>query len=255
MGDASDNIPGVKGIGEKTAVNLVARYGSIEKIYDSLAGIEGAAAKKLSAGRDDAFLSKRLAALRDDAPLGLKSLEGIKITLNRAAAAQDYLDAHKALVGAARYRTLSGTIAATTLSERVSAMKTFKDAQAALAILDDPAATAALDPKQVSEARNAVLNNAAIFLSKEQGLAEAIAFAEQSLAKYGRNPALERNLSAFKQNRVAALHNNFARLWNSGKKDEARAFLQDALAEFPDNATLQNDWRVIQQSASGQRRR
>ena len=66
LGDASDNVPGVKGIGEKTAVTLLQEYVSVDGIYrhlDSLAkGLRG----KLEAGREDAELSKRLVTLKDD---------------------------------------------------------------------------------------------------------------------------------------------------------------------------------------------
>ena len=71
MGDASDNIPGVKGIGEKTAMDLMHRFGSLEGVY---AGLEDPAVKpavrqKLADGREMAELSFRLAAIRRDAPL------------------------------------------------------------------------------------------------------------------------------------------------------------------------------------------
>ena len=67
MGDSSDNIPGVAGIGEKTALELIKRFGSIEALYDNIEDIEKPAAKaKLAAGKDMAFLSKRLATIKRD---------------------------------------------------------------------------------------------------------------------------------------------------------------------------------------------
>lgn len=71
MGDSSDNIPGVPGIGEKTALSLIANNGSIETIYENLAGCgaKGAALKKLEDGRDLAFLSKQLATIDTHAPV------------------------------------------------------------------------------------------------------------------------------------------------------------------------------------------
>jgi DNA polymerase-1 len=68
-GDKSDNIPGVKGIGEKTAVQLLDSYGSLDKIYQSLDEIKGAARKKLEAGKEDADKSKFLAKIVEDVPL------------------------------------------------------------------------------------------------------------------------------------------------------------------------------------------
>ena len=71
MGDASDNIPGVKGIGEKTAMDLIQRYESIEAIYAGLDSLEAkpAVLKKLAEGEDMARLSYDLATIRTDAPV------------------------------------------------------------------------------------------------------------------------------------------------------------------------------------------
>ena len=71
MGDASDNIPGVKGIGEKTAMDLIQRYGSVAAIYADLDAVEAkpAVLKKLKEGADQAKMSYDLATIRTDAPL------------------------------------------------------------------------------------------------------------------------------------------------------------------------------------------
>lgn len=68
-GDSSDNIPGVRGIGEKTAVSLLTTYGSLANIYASLEEIKGATRKKLEEGRDDAMRSQYLAQIHLDVPL------------------------------------------------------------------------------------------------------------------------------------------------------------------------------------------
>ncbi len=68
-GDKSDNIPGVKGIGEKTAVQLLDTYGTLDKVYQSLDEIKGATHKKLEAGKEDADKSKFLAKIVEDVPL------------------------------------------------------------------------------------------------------------------------------------------------------------------------------------------
>lgn len=77
-GDKSDNIPGVKGIGEKTAVQLLNTYGSLEQIYASLSEIKGATQKKLEAGKEDAEKSRYLAAIILDVPLNV-DLEDCKL--------------------------------------------------------------------------------------------------------------------------------------------------------------------------------
>ncbi len=73
MGDASDNVPGVSGVGEKGARELVATHGSLEGIYASLAseaaGIKGRRRELLEAGRENAFLSRELVTVRRDAPV------------------------------------------------------------------------------------------------------------------------------------------------------------------------------------------
>jgi len=70
-GDSSDNIPGVRGIGEKTAVQLLTTYGSLEQIYASLDQIKGATQKKLIEGRDDAMRSQYLAQIHLDVPIAV----------------------------------------------------------------------------------------------------------------------------------------------------------------------------------------
>lgn len=71
MGDPSDNIPGVKGIGEKTAASLIEQHHSIEYIYDNLdsTGIKGKMLEKLINGRDMAFLSKTLSEINVNVPI------------------------------------------------------------------------------------------------------------------------------------------------------------------------------------------
>ncbi|MBW4676894.1 MAG: DNA polymerase I [Desmonostoc geniculatum HA4340-LM1] len=77
-GDKSDNIPGVKGIGEKTAVQLLNTYGSLDNIYAALDEIPGANQKKLAAGKEDAQKSRYLATIVLDVPLEL-DLEDCKL--------------------------------------------------------------------------------------------------------------------------------------------------------------------------------
>jgi DNA polymerase I len=71
MGDSSDNIPGVKGIGEKGATNLLTAYGSLDEIYANLDSITGAIHQKLAEGRTSAYMSHELARIRTDVPLSL----------------------------------------------------------------------------------------------------------------------------------------------------------------------------------------
>lgn len=70
-GDGSDNIPGVPGIGEKTALELLRTYKSLDGIYDNLWNIKESVRKKLEAGKESALMSKQVAQLFDDAPIEL----------------------------------------------------------------------------------------------------------------------------------------------------------------------------------------
>ena len=76
-GDPSDNIPGVKGIGEKTAVELLKKYGSIENIYKNLSEIKSAVHDKLKRDKAQAILSKRLATIVRNVPVKLDLLQAM----------------------------------------------------------------------------------------------------------------------------------------------------------------------------------
>ena len=68
-GDKSDCIPGVKGIGDKTAVKLLSEYGTLSQVYENLEQIKGATRKKLDAGKEDALHSQFLAQIKIDSPI------------------------------------------------------------------------------------------------------------------------------------------------------------------------------------------
>ena len=73
-GDASDNIPGVPGIGEKTAAKLLNDYQTLDGIYEHISDITGSTKTKLEAGKDSAYLSKKLAKIMFDAPIKLNTI-------------------------------------------------------------------------------------------------------------------------------------------------------------------------------------
>ncbi len=78
MGDTSDNIPGVRGIGEKTALKLLQEYDSIENIYVHIEELKGSIKEKLINEKDKAFMSKSLATIYKEVPIN-KSLDDVKI--------------------------------------------------------------------------------------------------------------------------------------------------------------------------------
>jgi DNA polymerase-1 len=88
-GDATDNIPGVPGIGPKTALELIREFGSLEGLYDHLGSLPRKKQQEsLRSFRDQAFLSRRLATIRTDAPLDLE-VEGLAVQTPDARALSD----------------------------------------------------------------------------------------------------------------------------------------------------------------------
>lgn len=71
MGDSSDNIPGVSGIGEKTALNLLSSYTTLQGVYDHIDEIKGKVQEKLLQDKENAFLSKTLATINCEVPLNV----------------------------------------------------------------------------------------------------------------------------------------------------------------------------------------
>ncbi len=93
MGDSSDNIPGVPGIGEKTALKLIAAHGSLDGIYATLdtTGHTPGLLRKLSEGKESAYLSQTLARICREVPLGL-TLEDLRTSpMNRAQAKELFI--------------------------------------------------------------------------------------------------------------------------------------------------------------------
>ena len=68
-GDASDNIPGIRGVGEKTATDLLQRFGSVEGIIENVGKLKGKLSEKVFNGREDAKISKFLTTIRTDVPI------------------------------------------------------------------------------------------------------------------------------------------------------------------------------------------
>ena len=78
-GDASDNIPGVPGVGEKTAVKLLNEYGTLDGIYEHINEITGATQKKLIAGKESAYMSYKLGKIYTDAPVNLNDVPDLVV--------------------------------------------------------------------------------------------------------------------------------------------------------------------------------
>lgn len=74
-GDSSDNVPGVPGIGEKTAKKIISEYGSLQNVYDHLQDFKGKQKENLETFRDQAFLSRELVTIRNDVPVDFNERE------------------------------------------------------------------------------------------------------------------------------------------------------------------------------------
>ncbi|MBR3322349.1 DNA polymerase I [Candidatus Saccharibacteria bacterium] len=77
-GDASDNIPGVPGVGEKTAAKLLNEYGNLDGVYEHLDEVKGSLHNKLEVGKESAYMSYKLAEIRFDAPVLLAEIPDFK---------------------------------------------------------------------------------------------------------------------------------------------------------------------------------
>ena len=92
MGDSSDNIPGVRGVGEKTAIKLIQQFGSIEKVYENLDEVPGKSLKsKLEEGRDQAMLSRELVTIHREVPLEI-ALEDLQLDQSPLSENKEFLD-------------------------------------------------------------------------------------------------------------------------------------------------------------------
>jgi DNA polymerase I len=91
-GDAVDNIPGVKGIGEKGAKMLIRQFGSIENIYENIDEVKGAIKDKLIEHREMAFISKQLATVITDAPVEWKEEDFILKPFNKEKLAEIFAE-------------------------------------------------------------------------------------------------------------------------------------------------------------------
>ena len=109
IGDTADNVPGVPGVGIKTALKLLGEYGSLDDIYHHAEEIKGAIGNKIRAGKDSAYFSKDLIALRYDVPLDASIDSFSTESLNYQAAA-DLLMRHGVPAVAKQYATVSGEV-------------------------------------------------------------------------------------------------------------------------------------------------
>lgn len=82
VGDKSDNVPGVAGIGDKTAKNLLVQYGSCDEIYKNLDSLSKGTKSKLEKGKEDCYFSKQLVTIKTD--INVKpDLESLRLNIDK----------------------------------------------------------------------------------------------------------------------------------------------------------------------------
>lgn len=109
IGDTSDNIPGVKGVGSKTAIKLLEQYDTLDAIYENIESISGRTQTLLKEGKESAYLSKELATIKTDIPIAL-DLEKADTTKVNYIAGEDFFNEmdFKSLVS--RMRKITGNM-------------------------------------------------------------------------------------------------------------------------------------------------
>jgi tetratricopeptide (TPR) repeat protein len=127
------------------------------------------------------------------------------------------------------------------------------EAEAALEAISAAERRAILPPARITEMRTFVLLKEGERLKNEEDIAAAIAFTEAGIARYGRNSRLDEALRVYRSNRVAALHNTFAELFNRGDYPDAYRIIQAALEEFPGNRQLMSDLTLAEQAMQKRR--
>ncbi|MDR2786736.1 MAG: hypothetical protein LBB83_12575 [Treponema sp.] len=180
------------------------------------------------------------------------ALNNLMIRLIRAGKTSDArtaLDRYGASLGPTDYNRLDSQLLDAELLSMANGLGKTENAADILAAVDGAARDSRLPAARITELRNFVIIGEGNRLAKTQaGIPAAIAFTEDAIAKYGRNSHVDEALRAHRQNRIADLHNRFARLFNGKNYEEARNHIKKALEEFPGNGQLQQDFNLAEQA-------
>jgi DNA polymerase I len=118
MGDAVDNIPGIKGVGEKTAAKLLAEYDTIEGVLENADKIKGSIGEKVRAGKEDALMSKQLATIILDVPIPFDEKYFLVEEYNKEALTEIFTTLEFKTMG---QRILGTTVQVPTIAEKPTA--------------------------------------------------------------------------------------------------------------------------------------
>jgi tetratricopeptide (TPR) repeat protein len=201
------------------------------------------------AGREEDAL--RWAALASDQFPGEDWEEFIFTTVNnlmvklirnrRLEDARSLLTAQTPRLSSESFARLNLQITDAELVQRSAQIRTVEDAEACIRAVTDAETYTGLPRARAEEMRTVVFIREGEILAASRGLREAVSFLEDVIRQYGRNSRLDEALQVFRSNRVAEVHNQFARLFNQGAYDEALEVLRSGLEEFPNNRQLQTD--------------
>jgi DNA polymerase-1 len=168
VGDKSDNIPGVPGVGEKTAISLLEQYETLDGIYAHLGEISGSLQKKLEAGRDSAYLSKKLATI----------VSNLEVPLDLEHARPDHFEPEKieSIFRELEFRSLMTRL--TSLEETYGKRIPKSGQQLSLFDTTTPQVSASQEPAANEAFRTVIVNSSEGLaeLVQELGRAEIISF-------------------------------------------------------------------------------
>ena len=136
-GDSSDNIPGVPGIGEKTAAKLLNEYGDLDSIYNNLGQITGSTHTKLEAGKDSAYLSKKLAKIMFDAPVSLADIPDFHFNLGQVVSGLKKLEFNSLVRKVNSTEPLSSSKEQTLINQELNIGKSLENSSHETAKLED----------------------------------------------------------------------------------------------------------------------
>lgn len=175
MGDNSDNLPGIKGVGEKTALKLLSKYGTLDAVLENAENEKGALREKLIAGKDSALMSRRLGTIDTAAPVDA-SLYDCRFDPSKLGAALGELSKLELRAVTKRVRELSGAIEG--------------DAPASNEAVALPVETVAVRTEEELASAVSRLSGCALLAFEMRSDALLFAGANENLAEYSENDPL-----------------------------------------------------------------
>jgi tetratricopeptide (TPR) repeat protein len=175
------------------------------------------------------------------------------IRAQRLAEARAALEANAAALSADNAARLESVVLDAELMQRARAPWSGGEAQTLLLSIDDAAGRGFLNERRARELRSFVILKEGERLASAGGAQGAISYIEAALARYGRDTQLENAARVYRSNRVAELHNAFAKLYNQGDYDGALRLIRGALEEFPENRNLLQDLNLAERTLEERR--